>query len=145
MARMMGLAIGAFAAILAVATTPGFGQTSEARSASDFLTETEGSVPAQLMALLDADGDGRASKMEYRVHMMQVFYDRDRNRDLYLVQKELPRVGPRTFAETDIDGNGRLSAFEFNQAKVLQFESIDADGDGLLSLAELDAFRRSLD
>lgn len=145
MLKKMGIAMATIAVMVAAGPSGVVGQTSEARSAGDFLTETEGSVPAQLMALLDEDGDGRASKMEYRVHMMQVFYDRDRNRDLYLVPDEVPRVGPRTFAEADIDGDGRWSAFEFNQAKFLQMEGVDGDGDGFLSLAELDAFSRSLD
>jgi hypothetical protein len=48
----------------------------------------------------------------------------------------------QTFAAADLEQDGRLSGFEFNQATFAQFETSDADRDGRVTSAEFERFRR---
>ncbi len=89
-------------------------------------------TPADYLARMDADGDGRVSLAEYQAWMTRGFRAMDRNGDGILQDGELPPgmilrpSQPRT-----------LDAFLANLARA--FARLDRDGDGHLDAAELAA------
>jgi Ca2+-binding EF-hand superfamily protein len=97
---------------------------------------------ADVLALLDVDGDGTISAAEWRERRMAIFYLLDANSDVYLDRGELHRMPDQTFAAADLEQDGRLSGFEFNQATFAQFETSDADRDGRVTSVEFERFRR---
>jgi EF hand domain-containing protein len=76
---------------------------------------------AEVFRLLDGDGDGTVSAAEWRERKMVLFYLLDADNDIYLERGEVPGMSEDAFAAADLDGDGRLSGFEFNQATFTQF------------------------
>ena len=58
---------------------------------------------------------------------MVLFYLLDADNDIYLERGEVPGMSQEAFAAADLDHDGRLSGFEFNQATFTQFETADRD------------------
>jgi Ca2+-binding EF-hand superfamily protein len=83
------------------------------------------STPAEYLARIDLDGDGRISLTEFRDYMSRGFRDRDRDDNAVLEGDELPVPGARpvhladhlealarSFARQDRNGDGFLDADE---------------------------------
>ncbi|MFH1011341.1 MAG: EF-hand domain-containing protein [bacterium] len=109
----------------------------------------------------DTSGDGKLSFEEFQAcreprhdEMAEKFFKRaDSNGDGYLQQEELEamhaqmkrrhggeRHGEKPIEEKDFDGDGKLSLVEFKTGMAQRmFQRIDADGDGYVELAELEA------
>ncbi|QOW23978.1 EF-hand domain-containing protein [Lysobacter sp. H23M47] len=105
---------------------------------------------------LDADGDGRISKLEAEgSRLAERFAEIDTNKDGYLVRSELQTDGDRRraefqrkaaerfdqrFKEADSNGDGRLSRAEYEAAwpgKAKMFAFLDEDRDGYLTREDL--------
>lgn len=84
-------------------------------------------TPGELLARMDADGDGRISLREYQSYLMQGFRARDRNGDGVLQTHELPPSSRR--GQIDLTGHETSLARSFRRQ--------DADGDGYLDAREL--------
>ncbi len=99
---------------------------------------------ADAFGVLDANGDGVVDSAEWRARRMMVFYILDRDRDLFLVPAEVPGLASSEFAAADLDQDGRLSGYEFNQAAFVQIEFADEDGSRTVTLAEFQSYRARL-
>ena len=53
----------------------------------------------------------------------------------------MPGTSDTAFDAADVDRDGRLSGFEFNQASFAQFGTADLDRDGTVTFAEFERFR----
>jgi hypothetical protein len=91
--------------------------------------------------LLDADGDGVIGRGEFLRRKTAIFYRAltDMDRDQRLNPEEI-NLTPEAFAEADLDRDGQLSGAEFVQARFMQFEAIDANGDQEITPEEFRAF-----
>ena len=99
---------------------------------------------AQAQANADADGDGSVTLAEYQTAVLEAaerrFEALDENGDGVLSGNELNRRGDRDSGnrvQIDADGDGFLSLAEVQAARseftIEQFNAIDTNGDGLLS------------
>ena len=100
--------------------------------------------PKQSFAIADKNGDGRVTRAEYRVRIMDVFDNKDLDRDFALSENEIPILKQSIFAAADIDGNGKLSAYEFQQADFAKFENFDENKDSVVTFEELLSFRQRM-
>lgn len=91
--------------------------------------------------VLDADGDGVGQWTEYEMREVEVLFRRDGNGDGHLAPEET-RLSRPGFDR--LDGDGQLSGVELIRARELQFTRVDRDGDGALTIEELDALRDEL-
>ncbi len=103
------------------------------------------SDPQALFKLLDGDGNGQLSRAEWKENIMAVFFIRDANRDLKLSRDELPGLKPELFDAADLNGDGFLSGYEFNQAEFTQFGTADVDKAGTITEDEFVAFLKRLE
>ena len=63
----------------------------------------------------------------------------DMDQDQRLNPEEI-NLTPQAFADADLDGDGQLSGAEFVQARFMQFEAIDANGDQEITPEEFRTF-----
>ncbi|WP_257385830.1 hypothetical protein [Tahibacter caeni] len=93
---------------------------------------------SRLLARMDRDGDDRISFEEYRNAMLRRFDARDRNRDGVLDGAEFP---PQWLEGSGIAAEQkRLARDDFSDQLEPSFAKFDADANGQLDGAELDAF-----
>lgn len=93
---------------------------------------------------MDANTDGVVSHAEAEAMRTAQFNRLDTNGDGYLSQAErnvVPRVGRRLRHVSDADNDGRLSRSELMAAPYRGFNRLDANHDGAISAAEVEAAR----
>lgn len=96
-------------------------------------------------AEMDADKDGKVSAAEMRAYRDARFANADANGDGKLSVEELDNARKAERLERlqkmmvwlDTDGDGMLSADEFDPRKGAMLSRLDADGDGALSMEEM--------
>lgn len=102
-----------------------------------------GADPQFTLRPIDADGDGKITRIEWNV-FTQSFYDRDRNDDDAVDAAELLSAEtaagetPVILFLADTDGNGKITRPEWTQM-VRGFARLDADRNGLLTQPEFAA------
>ena len=101
----------------------------------------------ELFSVLDADGNGRIDRAEWKTRKMAIFYMRDVNGDIQLSREEVPGLAADVFAAADLNGDGMLSGYEFNQAPFTQFEDAakGAEAANGISLESFTAYVATLD
>jgi len=103
-------------------------------------------------AVFDVNSDGRISKDEYELNKVLAIFDtrleRQRTQTAagahtggidhrqIAISREASGLKPDIFDVLDSNGNGTLSAGEIISSEVMQFESIDRNGDGFIDRAE---------
>jgi Ca2+-binding EF-hand superfamily protein len=101
-------------------------------------------------AAFDGNGDGKISKEEYELNKVVAIFDpRERSgaastaagridRDV-AISHQTSRLNPQVFATLDVNGDGTLSGGEIIASDMMQFESIDRNGDGFIDRPEFNA------
>jgi hypothetical protein len=102
----------------------------------------------------DADGDGRVARAELEALRAEEFVYRDRDGDGAITLVDLSptrqrladmagddegRLGRDALAGLDADNDGRVTRSEFMNAPTPVFDRLDADADGVVTGAEIDA------
>ena len=104
------------------------------------------------MAGMDANGDGRTSRAEYRVGLVDGSMKFDRNSDGRVTIAEMPAatrlpgikgIMVKVFKQNDTSGDGALSRDELAARAEVRFTQLDTNADGYLDAAEIKAGRRS--
>ena len=90
-------------------------------------------------AEIDTNGDGALSQAELDAHHEAKRAEREAER----AERKAKRKA-EMFAKLDTDGNGTISAEEFNSREHPGFDRADADGDGVVTKEELDAMKAKM-
>jgi Ca2+-binding EF-hand superfamily protein len=96
---------------------------------------------SEIFDILDDDRDGVVGRAEFLRKKTEVFYRAltDLDRDQRLRPDEI-NIASQAFADADRNGDGMLSGSEFVQARFMQFDAIDANGDQEITLEEFREF-----
>jgi EF hand len=104
------------------------------------------------MAGMDANGDGRTSRAEYRVGLVDGSMKFDKNSDGRVTIAEMPAatrlpgikgIMVKVFKQNDTSGDGALSRDELAARAEVRFTELDKNVDGYLDAAEIKAGRRT--
>ena len=102
---------------------------------------------AQMLAAMDANGDGQLTRAEAEAGRAAMFTRLDADHDGYLSSTERAALAQRPMgrglanADADGDGDGRISRSEFMGQPYRGFDRLDANHDGVVSTAEMQALR----
>lgn len=110
--------------------------------------------PQELFAVFDVNQDGCIDDGEWRLRVMAVFFILDAEGtdpvtgavggDGQLTRAEVPNLREDVFRVADVDRDGTISAFEFNQASFTRFESIPKQHQNCLTLVEFTTYVQGL-
>jgi Ca2+-binding EF-hand superfamily protein len=101
------------------------------------------SAQAQRGPREDPYGDATVTKAEATAAAAKRFADLDANKDGFLSEDEMGRMG-RMMERADSDKDGKLSAAEFTAQQGSRFDLMDVNHDGQLTKLERDAFRQQM-
>ena len=110
-----------------------------------------GAQPAN-MSGMDANGDGRTSRAEYRVGLVDGSMKFDKNGDGRVTIAEMPAATRlpgikglmvKVFKRIDTSGDGALSREELAARAEVRFTELDTNADSYLDAAEIKAGRRT--
>ena len=88
---------------------------------------------------LDEDGNGYVDRSEFLRRKIRLMNAHDTDDDDYITADET-RITETEFNKADVDGDGRLSGFEWIDARFTDFDAVDENADGKLTVQEIDAF-----
>jgi Ca2+-binding EF-hand superfamily protein len=89
----------------------------------------------------DLNGDGRLDRAEFQEWMVDVFFERDQGKKGYLsIDDVRGAMTPEIFNVMNRKGNGKLSLPEFLSALFLDFQAIDTDRDGSITIEQIEAY-----
>ena len=90
----------------------------------------------------DTTGDGRIDEAELAADTVAAFVAVDSNGDGRLSAEELREAGVASIGTLDVDKNESLTIVEVMNAKIVEFQNADANGDGELWIEEFTQFER---
>jgi Ca2+-binding EF-hand superfamily protein len=95
--------------------------------------------PRKAHAETDTNGDGSVDRAEFHARMVEVFFFADGDRDGFITWIELEKSVPLPddYRGADRDDDGRISLYEFVQVRFYDFDRVDTNQDGLLSVEEV--------
>jgi Ca2+-binding EF-hand superfamily protein len=89
----------------------------------------------------DLNGDGRLDRAEFQEWMVDVFFERDQGKKGYLsIDDVRGAMTPQVFNAMNRKGNGKLSLPEFLNALFQDFQAIDADQDGSITVEQIETY-----
>lgn len=116
--------------------SPSVAQTGKATGSFPFQGENEARIKENF-AIFDLDKDGTISRTEFRLTTGDMFFLRDRNRDMFLTPDEVPNASAKVFGAADLNRDGKLSPYEFGESPLMKFDTYDLNKDGTLTLEEV--------
>ncbi len=116
------------------------------------ITPAQARTPEDFFIVFDADDNGCIDRSEWRRRIMAIFYALDTEGaaeptagglrgDEHLTPGEVPSLSIEVFIDADLDRDGRLSGYEFNQAAWAQFEAANP---GIVDCLDITTFTRFL-
>ncbi len=90
----------------------------------------------------DTSGDGRIDEAELAADTVAAFVAVDSNGDDRLSAEELREDGVASIGTLDVDKNESLTIVEVMNAKIIEFQNADSNGDCELTIEEFSEFER---
>jgi Ca2+-binding EF-hand superfamily protein len=90
----------------------------------------------------DANRDGKIDREEFHRGAAEAFFFRDKDKDGYLAVTELTEASPESLKAVKRKNDARISMQEYINALFKDFEAADSDGDGLLTVEEIERYRQ---
>jgi Ca2+-binding EF-hand superfamily protein len=92
----------------------------------------------------DRNGDRRIDRAEFQAWMEDAFFERDRGRKGYLTIEDVRgTMTPKVFTAMNRAGDGKLRLHELLNALFQDFEAMDTDRHGSITMEQIDAYVRS--
>src|SRR5262245_40539562 len=90
----------------------------------------------------DRNGDGKLDRAEFHQAAVDAFFLRDKDKDGYLAISELKEASPEALRAVKHKDSARISLQEYINALFKDFDAADTDGDGLLTVEEIERYRQ---
>lgn len=91
----------------------------------------------------DRNKDGRVDRAEFQEWMTEVFYMRDKDHKGYLVIEDVrDQMKLEVFKAVNRKGDGKLNLQEFLNALFVDFSAADVNGNGGLTVEEIEVYIR---
>lgn len=90
----------------------------------------------------DKNGDGKLDRGEFYQAVVDAFFLRDKDKDGYLALSELTEATPEALRAVKHKDSSRISLQEYINALFKDFDAADTDGDGLLTVDEIERYRQ---
>jgi hypothetical protein len=105
---------------------------------------TQSDRASELFRRFDGDSDGRISRLEFELRKVEIIFSRASSDDARL-KFEDTRVSRATFDAIDADGDGVITAAEVIAAPFFSFDNFDTSGDGYIDPEEFAALLRKIE
>lgn len=90
----------------------------------------------------DRNGDGKLDRGEFHQAAVDAFFLRDKDKSGHLAISELKEASPETIKAVKRKNDARISLEEYVNALFKDFDAADTDGDGLLTVDEIERYRQ---
>jgi Ca2+-binding EF-hand superfamily protein len=91
----------------------------------------------------DQNGDGRIDRAEFQEWMVDVFFQRDRGKKGYLTIEDVQgALTPEIFKALSRKGDGKLWLPDFLNALFLDFQAMDTDRVGSITMEQIEVYIR---
>ena len=91
----------------------------------------------------DQKGDGRIDRAEFQEWMVDVFFQRDQGKKGYLTMDDVQGVmTPEVFKALSLKGDGKLWLPDFLNALFRDFDAMDTDRVGSITVTQIEAYIR---
>jgi Ca2+-binding EF-hand superfamily protein len=91
----------------------------------------------------DQNGDGRIDRAEFQEWMLDAFFHRDRGKKGYLAMEDVRgAMTPEVFKALSLKGDGKLWLPDFLNALFRDFDAMDTDRVGSVTMAQIEAYIR---
>jgi hypothetical protein len=128
----------AFCAALIALSTSAFAQSQTMIEVLDI--DVTGSKPQAIFTILDQNGDGKVSEVEWRLRKLTIFFKKDANSDNFLDSQEIPGMKKALYTRLDSNVDGKISLDEWTDRRAIYFPDVDSNKDGSISFEELKAY-----
>jgi Ca2+-binding EF-hand superfamily protein len=96
------------------------------------------------MKKYDRNGDGKLDRGEFHQAAVEAFFLRDKDKNGSLAISELKEASPETLKAVKRKDDARITLEEYINALFRDFEAADSDGDGGLTVVEIERYRRTV-
>ena len=91
----------------------------------------------------DHNRDGKLDRGEFYEAVVDAFFLRDKDKDGYLAISELKEASPEALRAVKRKEQSRISLEEYVNALFKDFDAADTNGDGLLTVEEIERYRQT--
>jgi Ca2+-binding EF-hand superfamily protein len=94
------------------------------------------------MSKQDGNGDDKLDRGEFHRAVVEAFFLRDKDKNGFLAITELTEASPEALKAIKRKDDARISLQEYANALFKDFEAADTDSDGVLTVEEIEIYRK---